>query len=415
MSFPFKYTSLAAALSPAANACMDDVLPVRMPTGRSPAIRETITLIRQVAAYDSNVLVLGESGTGKEVVARAVHEASPRRQRPFVAINCGAIPAELLESELFGHEKGSFTGAVAARKGRFEIAEGGTIFLDEIGDMSMPMQVKLLRVLQERVYERVGSHTPMRCNVRIIAATHRNLEESITRGTFREDLFYRLNVFPIEMPSLRSRVEDLPLLVRDFVRQNATEGRGRVEFSAPAFGALMHYGWPGNVRELSNLVERLSILFPDRLIGVAELPLKYRPPGWVPGSEREERLAIAEDCGFDDVATEASREASASDTNTAESTTLDEEQALRVLTAARNPSDDQSLAQLPEQGLDLRMHLYNIERALIQQALERSSGTVAHAARLLQLRRTTLVEKLRKLDLLSDAAASALFRDSEAS
>jgi sigma-54 specific flagellar transcriptional regulator A len=415
MSFPFKYTSLAAALSPAANACMDDVLPVRMPTGRSPAIRETITLIRQVAAYDSNVLVLGESGTGKEVVARAVHEASPRRQRPFVAINCGAIPAELLESELFGHEKGSFTGAVAARKGRFEIAEGGTIFLDEIGDMSMPMQVKLLRVLQERVYERVGSHTPMRCNVRIIAATHRNLEESITRGTFREDLFYRLNVFPIEMPSLRSRVEDLPLLVRDFVRQNATEGRGRVEFSAPAFGALMHYGWPGNVRELSNLVERLSILFPDRLIGVAELPLKYRPPGWVPGSEREERLAIAEDSGFEEVATEASREASASDTNTAESTTLDEEQALRVLTAARNPSDDQSLAQLPEQGLDLRMHLYNIERALIQQALERSSGTVAHAARLLQLRRTTLVEKLRKLDLLSDAAASALFRDSDAS
>jgi sigma-54 specific flagellar transcriptional regulator A len=375
-------------------------------------------LIRQVAAHDSNVLVLGESGTGKEVVARAVHEASPRRQRPFVAINCGAIPAELLESELFGHEKGAFTGAVTARKGRFEIAEGGTIFLDEIGDMSMPMQVKLLRVLQERVYERVGSQTPMRCNVRIIAATHRNLEESITRGTFREDLFYRLNVFPIDMPSLRSRVEDLPLLVRDFARQNATEGRGRVEFSAPAFGALMHYAWPGNVRELANLVERLSILFPDRLIGVAELPLKYRPPGWVPGSEREERLVIAEDSGIEDADVEASGEAlsaARADTNTAKPTALEEEQALRVLTAVRSPSDDQSLAQLPEQGLDLRMHLYNIERALIQQALERSSGTVAHAARLLQLRRTTLVEKLRKLDLLTDAAASALFRDSEAS
>ncbi len=174
-----------------------------MPTGTSPAIREVTALIRQVAAHDSSVLILGESGTGKELAARAIHDASPRRQRPFVAINCGAIPAELLESELFGHEKGAFTGAIAARKGRFEIAEGGTLFLDEIGDMSLPMQVKLLRVLQERVFERVGNHAPIRCNVRIIAATHRNLEESIASGAFREDLFYRLNVFPIEMPALR--------------------------------------------------------------------------------------------------------------------------------------------------------------------------------------------------------------------
>ena len=166
------------------------------------------------------MLILGESGTGKELVARAIHDASPRRQRPFVAINCGAIPAELLESELFGHEKGAFTGAIAARKGRFEIAEGGTLFLDEIGDMSLPMQVKLLRVLQERVFERVGNHAPIRCNVRIIAATHRNLEESIARGAFREDLFYRLNVFPIEMPALRARIDDLPLLVRDFSERN---------------------------------------------------------------------------------------------------------------------------------------------------------------------------------------------------
>jgi sigma-54 specific flagellar transcriptional regulator A len=399
LSFPFKYTSLAAALSPAANVCLDDVTPVRMPTGRSPAIRETINLIRQVAAHDSSVLILGESGSGKEVVARAVHEASPRRQRPFVAINCGAIPAELLESELFGHEKGSFTGAVTARKGRFEIAEGGTLFLDEIGDMSMPMQVKLLRVLQERVYERVGSQTPMRCNVRIVAATHRNLEESIVRGTFREDLFYRLNVFPVEMPSLRSRIEDLPLLVRDFTRQNFAEGRGRIEFSGPAFGALMHYAWPGNVRELANLVERLSILFPNRLIGVAELPPRYRPPGWVPGTEREERLVEVDDAAE----------------SQAHHDGLNEQQAMRLLTAAKNPSDEQSLAQLPEQGLDLRMHLYNIERALIQQALQRTSGTVAQAARLLQLRRTTLVEKLRKLDMLTDDVTSPLFSSADAS
>src|SRR5882757_4481234 len=182
----------------------------RLPTGTSVLIRDVISLIRQVAGHDSTVLVLGESGTGKEVCARAIHDLSPRRNRPFVAVNCGAIPADLLESELFGHERGAFTGAVSARKGRFEIAEGGTLFLDEIGDMSPTMQVKLLRVLQERVFERVGSQqAPMRCNVRIIAATHRNLEDSIQRGTFREDLFHRLNVFPIEMPALRARIEDL--------------------------------------------------------------------------------------------------------------------------------------------------------------------------------------------------------------
>src|SRR5689334_24581266 len=200
-----------------------------LPTGTSSAIAAVNRLIQQVAPYDSTALVLGESGTGKEVVARAIHDASPRRQRPFVAVNCGAIPAELLESELFGHEKGSFTGAIASRKGRFEIAEGGTLFLDEIGDMSLPMQVKLLRVLQERVFERVGNHAPIRCDVRIIAATHRNLEESIAAGTFREDLFHRLNVFPIEMPALRARLEDLPLLVRDFVAHNIAEGRGQVQ------------------------------------------------------------------------------------------------------------------------------------------------------------------------------------------
>src|SRR5512146_2393645 len=206
----------------------------RLPTGSSIPVRDVIALIRQVAAHDSTVLVLGESGTGKEVAARAIHDLSPRRNRPFVAVNCGAIPADLLESELFGHEKGAFTGAVCARKGRFEIAEGGTLFLDEIGDMSPTMQVKLLRVLQERVFERVGNHVPMRCNVRIIAATHRNLEESMARGTFREDLFHRLNVFPIEMPALRSRLEDLPMLVRDLIASNAAEGRGQVQLAPRA-------------------------------------------------------------------------------------------------------------------------------------------------------------------------------------
>src|SRR5215469_8627346 len=250
----------------------------RFLTGSSPAIREANALICQVAAHDSTVLILGESGTGKEVAARAIHDLSPRRNRPFVAVNCGAIPSELLESELFGHEKGSFTGAISARKGRFEIAEGGTLFLDEIGDMSPTMQVKLLRVLQERVFERVGNHVPTRCNVRIIAATHRNLEDSIARGTFREDLFHRLNVFPIEMPALRSRVEDLPLLVRDLIAANAAEGRGQLQISQRTLGALALCPWTGNVRELANLIERLSIVCAGRIVDVADLPVKYRPP-----------------------------------------------------------------------------------------------------------------------------------------
>src|SRR6201994_1936803 len=248
---------------------------VRLPTGTSTAIRDVIALIRQVAAFDSTALVLGESGTGKEVVARAIHDLSPRRGRPFVAVNCGAIPADLLESELFGHEKGSFTGAIAARKGRFEIAEGGTLFLDEIGDMSPSMQVKLLRVLQERVFERVGNHTPVRCNVRIIAATHRNLEDSIARGTFREDLFHRINVFPIEMPALRTRSEDIPLLVRDFVAHNVNEGRGRLQLSTRTLAALALHSWSGNVRELGNLIERLSIVCNNRTVEVRDLPPKY--------------------------------------------------------------------------------------------------------------------------------------------
>ena len=326
----------------------------RMPTGRSQAVSEVVRLIRSVAAHDSSVLVLGESGTGKEVVARAIHDSSPRRHRPFVAVNCGAIPAELLESELFGHEKGAFTGAIATRLGRFEIAEGGTLFLDEIGDMSLPMQVKLLRVLQERVFERVGNHKPIHCNVRIIAATHRHLEEAIERGGFRQDLFYRLNVFPIELPALRERLADLPLLIDEFIAVNVREGRARMVFTDGALAALARHPWPGNVRELANLVERLSILQGGRAVEACDLPARYRPGIADPLSDRE------------------------------------------VLHLLEGPAASAAAGELPAQGLDLRQHLDTIERSLVQQALERSGGTVAHAARLLGLRRTTLVEKLRK-------------------
>jgi sigma-54 dependent transcriptional regulator, flagellar regulatory protein len=349
---------------------------VKLPTGSTTAIRQVIRLARQVACHDSSVLILGESGTGKEVLAKAIHESSPRRRGPFVAVNCGAIPAELLESELFGHEKGSFTGAISARRGRFEVAEGGTLFLDEIGDMSLNMQVKLLRVLQERVFERVGNHQSIPCNVRIIAATHRNLDAAIENGQFRGDLFYRLNVFPIEMPPLRERIDDLDALLVDFVEYNRSAGRGIIEFTAAARDALRRYPWPGNVRELSNLVERLSILQEGRLVRLLDLQPRYQMP------QSDSSCALCDNLPARFAATDESQAAA-----------LDAAETIPLPVSAEAPS-----SQLPDAGLDLREHLLAIERALVSQALLRSGGVVAHAAKLLGLRRTTLVEKLRKLD-----------------
>ena len=338
------------------------------PTGQSEPVVRLRRLIDQVAAFDTTVLVLGESGTGKEVVARAIHQQSPRRDGPFVAINCGAIPPDLLESELFGHEKGAFTGALTARKGRFEMAEGGSLLLDEIGDMSLPMQVKLLRVLQERSFERVGGGQTIRCNVRVIAATHRNLETRISDGLFREDLFYRLNVFPIEMPSLRERVDDLPVLVQTIAAQLARTGRGEVRFADEALQALRGYEWPGNVRELTNLVERLAVLHPGGLVRVQDLPARYRgdfPAGPV-GSEPATAAVLPTPAAVAGEFAHAPAEAAS------------------------------AAASLPDDGIDLRGHMASIELALINEALERTQGVVAHAAQLLGLRRTTLVEKLRK-------------------
>jgi sigma-54 dependent transcriptional regulator, flagellar regulatory protein len=389
----------------------DERTRVRLPTGTSAAIRGVIALIRQVADHESTVLILGESGTGKEVIARAIHDLSSRRTRPFVAVNCGAIPAELLESELFGHEKGAFTGAVAARKGRFEIAEGGTLFLDEIGDMSPTMQVKLLRVLQERVFERVGNHVPIRCNVRIIAATHRNLEEEISRSSFREDLFHRLNVFPIEMPPLRERLEDLPLLVRDFIAHNVAEGRGHVELSPTALAALALHRWTGNVRELANLIERLSIVCAGRIAGVGDLPPKYRPADWTPGAQPEAAaLESAESQGARELASSL-RDGFAcvepaefpGETGLTRGAVPLEAANSGACGASLPAASEAALALLPESGLDLKAHLAGIERRLIEQALGRAGGVVAHAARLLNLRRTTLVEKMRKLGMAEAA------------
>jgi sigma-54 specific flagellar transcriptional regulator A len=328
--------------------------------GNSIGIVRVRKHIEQVAESDANVLVLGESGTGKEVVARNIHYFSARRDKPFVPINCGAIPSELLESELFGHEKGAFTGAITSRQGRFELAEGGTLFLDEIGDMSLHMQVKLLRVLQERVFERVGSNRSIRCDVRIIAATHRNLEEAIEEGKFREDLFYRLNVFPIEMPPLRDRREDVPLLIEELLRRYAHEKRIQLKLSYAAVETLSAYPWAGNVRELANLIERLAILNPNGVVDVHDLPEKFRAH----------------------VASAAPKPASAEATGNGDM-----------------PVHPLSLPRLPREGLDLKEHLSHLEITLIKQALEEAGGVVAHAAERLRLRRTTLVEKLRKYGL----------------
>jgi len=356
------------------------------PTGQSVAISRVNRLIQQVAPFDSNVLILGESGTGKEVVARAIHDSSPRRMRPFVPINCGAIPSELLESELFGHEKGAFTGALNARKGRFELAEGGTIFLDEIGDMNPLMQVKLLRVLQERVYERVGSCSSQQCNVRIIAATHRNLEERIAQGQFREDLYYRLNVVPVEMPPLRERAEDLPMLVKTLGARIEAAGGAAVRLLPETHAALAQYRWPGNVRELANLLERLSIQCADRAASVADLPARYQPIGYVAPAEPVATAVL------DPVA----------ELKMLESVVVPQPAMPAASATVQDIATVQDLAvgaDLPAGGLDLRAYLENLERRLITQALESAGGTVAHAARLLGLRRTTLVEKLRKYEL----------------
>ena len=346
--------------------------------GKSKEIQAVRHLIEQVAPTEANVLILGESGTGKEVIARNVHFLSNRTDSVFIPVNCGAIPAELLESELFGHEKGAFTGAIGSRKGRFELADGGTLFLDEIGDMPLQMQVKLLRVLQERTYERVGGTKPIKCNVRVIAATHRNLETMIKDGQFREDLYYRLNVFPVNSPALRERKEDIPLLLQELVSRLESDN-SQIKFTANAMTSLMEHKWAGNVRELSNLVERLMILYPEQLIDVSDLPIKYKHldvEAYEPEYPEEllERDAINAIFGGED--------------------SLDNED---------NKEGDNTLStELPVEGLNLKEYISDLEVSLIIQALEQQDWVVARAAEALGMRRTTLVEKMRKYNVSKD-------------
>jgi sigma-54 specific flagellar transcriptional regulator A len=320
--------------------------------GESSAMRSLRALLERVAPSMATVLITGESGTGKEVVVRELHRLSGRKGA-FVAINCGAIPEHLLESELFGHERGAFTGAVMRRVGRFELAHGGTIFLDEIGDMPMPMQVKLLRVLQERVIERVGGTAGLPVDVRIVAATHRDLPERIKEGRFREDLYYRLSVFPIEIPPLRERTEDVAPLVREMIDRVYRRYGVRLNIGPDAMTVLEQYSWPGNARELANLIERLAVMRPDGLVDAAALPWPLRPA-------RSEPFGPQDGADGIDPAT-----------------------------------------TLPAGGLDLKEYLLALERDLISAALERADGVVQQAADDLGVRRTTLVEKINRLKLRS--------------
>jgi two-component system, NtrC family, response regulator AtoC len=312
--------------------------------GRSPIMRDLFQLLETVARSSSTVLITGETGTGKELAAKAIHHNSARRAQRFLALNCSAIPETLLEAELFGHVRGAFTGAIANRQGRIEQAHKGTLFLDEIGTMSTALQAKLLRVLQEREFERVGDSHPVRVDVRVVAATNSDLRRMVEDGSFREDLFYRLNVIPVHLPPLRDRREDIPLLVRHFVERvcrDQSPPRQPPAVSQDAMRRLMAYSWPGNVRQLENIVERAIALTPGRpQIDVRDLPAEVQQ--------------------VEDVI----------DPRT----------------------------WFPDSGVDLEGYISGIELALIRQSLERTGGNKRRAAELLKIKRTTLVEKLKRLE-----------------
>ena len=331
--------------------------------GESQPIREVFDVVERAAGSQSTVMIYGESGTGKELIARALHLNSPRVAKPFIAVNCGAIPHELLESELFGYEKGAFTGAVSTRVGRMELANQGTIFLDEIGDMPTALQVKLLRVLAEREIDRLGSTKPTPIDVRVITATHRNLEELIKEGNFREDLFYRLNIIPIDLPPLRERKTDIPLLANHFLKQLNGSAGGK-NIGDEAMGYLVNYSWPGNIRELANFVERMLVLSIGSTITPRDLPDKVF--GDVP-KDKWQPLDVEEE---------------------------------------GNPAQmlQQSLRKsfhvgIPEEGINLKKMVEGFEKELLLEALEKTGWVKNKAANLLGLNRTTLVEKLKKMKI----------------
>ena len=352
--------------------------------GSSQEVLALRKLISTVGKSDSTALILGESGTGKDLAARALHESSSRKMKPFIPVNCGAIPKDLLESELFGHKKGSFTGAISDRKGRFQLAHQGTLFLDEIGDMSLDLQVKLLRVLQERQIDPVGSTSSVDVDVRVIAATHKNIESLIDEGKFRQDLYYRLNVLPIEIPSLSDRKSDVPELVSFFAQQHAEKHSNPIRLNNETMRIFLSYQWPGNIRELSNLIARYSALMPGTEIDFRDIPLSM-----IPALMRKTLDSSSSDNSLSNEAISPTEPIPLGGFNDSFS---DVE---RIISLAQGANT------LPEEGLHLKEHLMGIERDLIQQALMRSDSNVSKTARLLGLQRTTLIEKINKHNLQS--------------
>ena len=348
-------------LAPSADDEIEDQLPL---IGRSPAMQEVYRVVARLMGTDLTVTIMGESGTGKELVARALHDYGKRRNGPFVPINMAAIPRELIESELFGHEKGAFTGATARSMGRFEQAQGGTLFLDEIGDMPLEAQTRLLRVLQEGEFTAVGGRVPIRADVRVIAATHHDLRHLIRQGLFREDLFYRLNVAPIRLPALRERTADIPALARHFAALAVREGLPAKRLDEEAVERLRSYRWPGNVRELENLIRRLAALYTQEVIGVAIVDAEL---GEAPGA------------------------AETVDTAAGEGLAGAVERHIRGYFAAHKGG-------LPAAGLYDRV-LREVERPLIVLTLGATRGNQIRAAHLLGLNRNTLRKKIRELDI----------------
>ena len=327
--------------------------------GKSTAMQNVFRLIEKVADADSTILITGESGTGKELIAHAIHKTNIRKDGPFIPVNCAAIPAELLESELFGHEKGAFTHAIRTRIGRFELADHGTIFLDEIGEMNPSLQVKLLRVLQERRFERVGGVKTIGVDIRVIAATNINLEDAVREARFREDIYYRLNVIPIHVPPLRDRRSDIPLLIDHFLKKFCFGNRSFIKgIGEDVKQYLMAYNWPGNVRELENIIERLVILADGPIIGAHDLPDR------ITGKVK--------------------------------------------VTATLAPDDSPPAIYFPEDGLCLSDAINEYEKALILQALRRTNWVKNRAAKLLQMNRTTLIEKMKKQNLMNGQDANML-------
>jgi len=334
--------------------------------GDSPRMHAVYEMIEKIADTDSTVLITGESGTGKELIAKTIHyNNSSRAGGPFVPLNCAAIPKDLLESELFGHEKGAFTGAINTRLGRFELAQGGTLFLDEVGELDPSLQVKLLRILQEREFERVGGMKTIKVDVRILAATNRDLEQATREGKFREDLFYRLNVIPLHLPPLRSRVEDMDLMTAHFIEEfSRKRKREPFTFSPEAMQCLLQYRWPGNVRELENLIERLTILVSGKVVNMSDLPEKFHQLTFV-DLER----------------------------------TVGTSPPARPSTPGASPASPQQNAEIGENGIDLNEMVSSMERNMIMKALERAGGVRSRAAQLLGLNRTTLLEKMKKMGI----------------